>query len=344
MKWLIYFCWRNTILVKKNLVVFFGGILFPLLLFAQIGTDSLTVNKDTIPARRKTNILPIRDTDKIIIIKSAESKDQISLLADSMVSSPGLPFLKNKLFFFQRMLYNHPYFNFFGRPLQFVIQEKKGGGSEPFFYLLLLLFFYFAMIRLAFSKYLDDLFTLFFRATMRQQQLREQLLQSPLPSLFLNSLFVLSGSLYASLLLRYYKLLESTDFWLLWLYCLLLLVVVYTGKYLVLKIMGWILRINRTTDVYLFVVFMVNKMTGIFLLPVLLLMAFPDPQLLPVVITFSLFVLMFLLGYRFVISYRLIRNEIKLNLFHFFLYLCAFEIAPLLLIYKVLLNFVNRTS
>ena len=342
MKWLNYFCWRNTSLVKKNLLVFFSGILFPLLLLAQTGTDTLAVNKDSLLSKRKTNVLLIRDTIKKIK-KSPESKDRISLFADSMVVTPGLPSLKNNLFQFQLVLRNHPYFNFFGKPILLIIQERKGGGSESFFYLLLLLFFYFAMIRLAFFKYLGDLFTLFFRGTMRQQQLREQLLQSPLPSLFLNSLFILSGSLYASLLIRYYKLLETTDFWILWLYSLLLLAVVYSGKYLVLKTIGWVLRISRTTDIYLFVVFMVNKMAGIFLLPILLLMAFPEPQLLPVVITLSLFVLAFLMGYRFIISYRLIQKEIKLNLFHFFLYLCAFEIAPLLLIYKVLLNFVNRT-
>jgi hypothetical protein len=44
-----------------------------------------------------------------------------------------------------------------------------------------------------------------------------------------------------------------------------------------------------------------------------------------------------LLLYRFVLGYTAIRNEVKFNLFHFFLYLCAFELAPLLLIYKVLL-------
>jgi len=45
-----------------------------------------------------------------------------------------------------------------------------------------------------------------------------------------------------------------------------------------------------------------------------------------------------MLFYRFIISYRPVRSEIKVNRFHFFLYLCAFEIAPLLLIYKVLLT------
>ena len=87
---------------------------------------------------------------------------------------------------------------------------------------------------------------------------------------------------------------------------------------------------------------LVNKMIGIFLLPVLVVMAFAGPLLFQVVMTLAFFVLVILFIYRFIISYNPIRNEIKLNRFHFFIYLCAFEIAPLLLIYKVLYIFVER--
>ena len=244
---------------------------------------------------------------------------------------------------FQEVLRNNRYYKFFGKPLQIVMQERKVYGNEKFFYLFVVLFFYYGLIRVIFSKYLGDLFTLFFRATLRQQQLREQLLQNPLPSLLLNIQFLVTGSLYAALLARYNNILAETDLWIIWVYCLALLVAIYLVKFLTLKMMGWILKISRATDAYLFIVFMVNKMAGIFLLPVLLLMAFPFYSILPAVIALSLFVLALLLGYRFFVSFRLVRNEIKLNLFHFFLYLCAFEIAPLLLIYKALLTFVERT-
>ncbi len=344
MRWLNYFCWRNTKLVKKNLVVFFGTLWFPFLLLAQTGTDTVRINQDSLPSKSKTTGSSLFNSGKNYRDSlPRKQKDSVTYAANSMDTIIVLPASLNKLYLFQRVLYKHPYYNFSGVPVQLVIQEKKREGSELFFYLLLVLFLYFALIRLIFAKYLGDLFMLFFRSTLRQQQLREQLLQSPLPSLLLNILFVLTGSLYASLLFRYNKLMPETNLWLLWLNCLLVLVVVYSGKFLVLKTMGWVLRISRATDIYLFVVFMVNKMAGIFLLPVILLLAFPEPQLLPVIISLSLFVLALLLVYRFLVSYRLIRNEIKLNLFHFFLYLCAFEIAPLLLIFKVLLKFVERT-
>jgi hypothetical protein len=84
-------------------------------------------------------------------------------------------------------------------------------------------------------------------------------------------------------------------------------------------------------------------MVGIFLLPVLIMVAFPYQAFLPVIITLAFITLGLALAYRFIIAYKPIRNEIKVSRFHFFVYLCAFEIAPLLLIYKVLLIFVERS-
>ena len=327
--------------MKKNLVLVFYWLIIPFFLFAQTEKDTLPGIQDSLPAKVK----PLKDSlpKKKKPVKILPKKDSIPQIVDSVPPQIEINTAEHPIYQFQEALRNNLYFNFFGKPLQIVMQEKKVTGNEKFFYLLVILFFYYGLIRVIFSKYLGDLFTLFFRATLRQQQLREQLLQNPLPSLLLNIQFFVTGSLYAALLARNNNILAQTDFWLLCLYCLGLLVSIYLVKFLTLKTMGWILRISRATDIYLFVVFMVNKMAGIFLLPVLLLMAFPYYAILPAIIALSLFVLALLLGYRFFVSFRLVRNEIKLNLFHFFLYLCAFEIAPLLLIYKALLTFVERT-
>jgi hypothetical protein len=59
-------------------------------------------------------------------------------------------------------------------------------------------------------------------------------------------------------------------------------------------------------------------------------------------ITLSVFMIGIFFIYRLVASYKMLRKEIKISGLHFFLYLCAFEIAPLLLIYKVLLNYLGK--
>jgi hypothetical protein len=235
-------------------------------------------------------------------------------------------------------------FDFTGLPVVENADIHRPDSKDSVFYLLLGILFYFALVRIFFEKYFNNLLTLFFRVSLRQQQIREQVLQTPLPSLLLNGLFVVTGGLYAAYLLHYFRYAGGINFWILYLDCMLILGVVYLIKFLVLKFCGWVFSISRATDIYIFIVFLVNKMLGIFLLPFLILISFSSGTAHEVYITLSIAMVFVFLAYRVLASFRPIRNEIKLTPFHFFLYLCAFEIAPLLLIYKVLLAYLEKAS
>ena len=241
---------------------------------------------------------------------------------------------------FQEVLKNHPYLNFYGKPDVQTITARNVQSNDGIFYYIVGLVLYLALMRLFFYKYVNTMFTLFFRATLRQQQLREQLLQAPLPALLMNVFFVVSVATYCTFLALHFKMPFAHSFWTTLLYAIILVACIYFVKFIFLNIVGWIFGISNVTDTYIFIVFLINKMIGIFLLPVIALLAFPSPTLLPVVLMISYILVGGMLFYRFIISYRPVRSEIKVNRFHFFLYLCAFEIAPLLLIYKVLLTFV----
>jgi hypothetical protein len=254
-----------------------------------------------------------------------------------------LPPPENSVAGFQKALRQHPYYNFYGKGVLVTAQLKKAGNDELMFYFLAALLAYFGLFRVIFTRYFDNLRTLFFRVTMRQQQIRDQLLQSPLPSLFLNILFVISGALFMSIAVYHYNIVPGMNRWLLLLYCAILLAAIYVGKFIILKLIGWMFNIRMAADTYIFIVFLVNKMLGIYLLPALMLMAFAEPEVVSVLLTICFILLIILFIYRFIIAFRPIRNEIKITRFQFFLYICAFEIAPLLLIYKVLLMFVERS-
>lgn len=236
----------------------------------------------------------------------------------------------------------HPYYGFYGKAVTLPAARRNDTGRDMFFYVLLGLFFYFAVVKTLFGKYLNNLISIFLRITLRQQQLREQLLQTPLPSLMLNIFFLLVGGLYASLLLEYYKYKAHDNFWIQSLYCVGILALIYVGKFVLLKFTGWVFNLSKATDTYIFIVFLVNKMLGMLLLPFLVLIAFYSGQPQQVFVTLSLILIVVLFAYRFIFSFGPIRAEIKVNPFHFFIYLCAFEIAPLLLIYKVLLSILGN--
>jgi hypothetical protein len=246
------------------------------------------------------------------------------------------------LTFWKAVLTANPFFNFLGQPVRQQFELHRANSKDSLFYLLLGILFYFALVRIFFEKYFGNLMTLFFRVSLRQQQIREQVLQTPLPSLLLNFLFIITGGLYACFLLHYSRFAPTINFWLLYVNCMVGLGVIYLVKFLVLKFCGWVFNIARATDTYIFIVFLVNKMLGIFLLPFLILITFSGPSAREIFITISLVMVFVLLMYRVLAAFRPVRNEIKLTPFHFFLYLCAFEIAPLLLIYKVLLAYLEK--
>lgn len=243
------------------------------------------------------------------------------------------------------ILKNHPYFGFSAqRSVLPPSTIRKVKGKEPLFYLLVFLVMVIALLRRAFSKYFNDFFRLFFRTTLKQSQIQEQLMQTPLPSILLNGFFVVSGGLYITFLLDYFQLNAISNFWLMFFYCSLCLSIAYLVKFIGLKVSGWLFNMKEAANRYIFSVFIVNKMIGILLLPFLVLLAFAKGDIYSISLSLSWCMLTCLLIYRLILTYYVVRNQVKVNLFHFFLYLCAFEIAPLLLVYKGLLLFFRITA
>ena len=272
---------------------------------------------------------------------SASPPPASASLPSASLRSVSLP-VPYALDFWEKVLAQNPFFNFTGKPVVEIFEIHHPNSKDSLFYLIVAILFYFALIRIFFEKYFNNLMTLFFRVSLRQQQIREQVLQTPLPSLLLNILFVISAGLYACFLFHYSQLGAGIRFWILYLNCIALLGTIYLVKFVVLKFIGWVFSISRATDIYIFIVFLVNKMLGIFLLPFLIIIIFSGQEWREIFITISLAMIFVLWSYRILAAYRPVRNEIKLTPFYFFLYLCAFEIAPLLLIYKVLLTYLEK--
>ena len=101
---------------------------------------------------------------------------------------------------------------------------------------------------------------------------------------------------------------------------------------------------EEAAETYIFIVFLVNKVMAVLLLPAILILAFADPSLQGIALTLSILLLILFIGYRFIRSYTTIRNELRISQLHFFLYICGFELVPVLLIYKLLMNLFERTS
>jgi len=304
---------------------------YPASVFAQV--DSTNIQVDSLPKdslRPKPRTIRITDTTRIfkpaiLHIDSLQLKDSIRVKDSLRSVQQAADSLRKKL------------------TEQLPVQNLKDGekkiftGKEYLFYYLIFLLILFGLLRRAFAKYFYDLFRVFFKTTLKQRQTQEQLLQSSLASVLMNSFFVLSAGLYVDFLLQYFQLVISDNFWLQYVYCAGALAAIYSVKYIGLKITGWLFNVSNATDSYIFIVFIINKMLGIFLLPFLLLLAFANDPLYSSAMFISWIGIGLLLIYRFILSYGALRKEVKLNSFHFILYILGFEVIPLLLIYKLLL-------
>lgn len=218
-------------------------------------------------------------------------------------------------------------------------KEKQVQHKEWLFYYLLGIAFLFGLLRLSYLRYFNDMFRVFFRTSLRVNQIREQLVQSGLQSLLFNILFAVVAGAYVYLLIRYFKVSIQLPEVFIPLITAGIVAVLYVAKYLFLEFSGWLFSIKNAAGTYSFIVFLINKIIGILLLPFLFIIAFANRELAGIAITVSLVIVGGLFLYRFLRAYSPVQSEIKVGRFHFFLFFLAFEVAPLLVIYKLVLGF-----
>ena len=213
--------------------------------------------------------------------------------------------------------------------------ERNAPDMDILFYILVFLVFFLGLVKTAFPKYVNSIFTLSFQATFRQKQTREQMSQNFFPAFMLNILFVLCGGLFITQFATFNHW-SKLPFWQLFIYSTAILLIIYVIKYLVIIFTGWIFNAKDAATEYRFVVFLINKVLGIVVIPLLFLIAYSSAGVQNVSVTIVLCLAVFSLAVRYIVSLARIRKNLSVTAFHFFIYLCAVEIMPLLVIYKVL--------
>ncbi|PSL49593.1 uncharacterized protein DUF4271 [Chitinophaga niastensis] len=196
-----------------------------------------------------------------------------------------------------------------------------------------------SIVRMAYTKYFSDLFRAFLNPTLSQRQLKDQLSQAPFPNMLLNIFFSIVLGLYLYLVLYRQQVFPDAEPWLLIPGLILLVMLVYGIKYTMLRFCGWLFGNTELADAYIFILYLINKVLGVLLVPFLVIMAFCTPEIARTFLYISLFFIVLLIIYRYIRSYSLVRQYLSFSKLHFFLYLCTFEVAPVLILMKVLLGY-----
>lgn len=271
---------------------------------------------------------------------AAQLIDSTRVSADSAslpLIKPNIYQYKNNFTNFDSLLKKNKFINV-NSPVSLAVKQREKNGKEFLFYLLGIIILLLAMFKVFYSKYFNNIFRVFFNTSLRQNQLTDLLLQAKLASLIFNIFFVLSAGLYVWLLLHQYHLLKQSNNYIFIGLSILFVALIYTGKFLALKIIGWISGISTVTDQYIFVIFLINKIIGVVLIPFIILLAFGPASWLPIISISSFCIIGILFLLRYLRSYGLLQNQLKIKRLHFLLYITGIEILPLLLIYKLTLQ------
>lgn len=153
------------------------------------------------------------------------------------------------------------------------------------------------------------------------------------PYYFLYGSFVLNAGLFIFLVVRAFTG-EAYNNLLFLLMCMFGAGIAFVSKHFMIKATGWLFPVTKETQRYNFLMIVFNCILGLFLMPFNFLLAFSNPS-------FRFFLVFWTLGlvgifyiYRAVRSAGIGVKFLGTDQFHFLLYLCVVEIAPVLLVIK----------
>lgn len=275
----------------------------------------------------------------ISVCSSAQSPvtDSIRVSADSILQIKEQP-----VYALDKILAENKYLNTKGTASNFAVRKRTPVNENIIFYWLAGLLVFFGLIKTFYNKYFTTLFRVFFNSSLRQSQLTDQLVQAKQPSLLYNILFFLSAGTFVYLLIQqYYNNGPGFD-WVLLSGCIGLFAVIYIGKFLMVKFIAAITGYKVQGDSYVFIVFLVNKIIGICLLPINIILAFADKPIAYAGIILAIILIGLLLIFRFIRSYGSLQHKMKISGFHFGLYMIAFEILPIVVIYKAVVLYIGK--
>jgi len=291
-------------------------------------------------AQQKPDSTSIIDTTSMIPSADSTITDSIQRAADSLLILQKKKSIRDTASY--KKLMTHPYLPMQTKPSFRINELRIAPNFDGRFYLIIGMLFYLAFIKVTFPKYFSNVFQLIFQSPIRQKQTREQLQQNNLASLFSNILFILNASIFVSLIAIKNGWVDLTLY-----SCIAYSVVgfttLYLFKFLFLWLSGWLFSQREAIGNYSFIVFLTNKVMGVFLIPAILLLAFSPLTVQDFAYNSALIIISFLFVYRYLISFSIVRASLKVSAFHFFLYLCTCEVLPMLVLYKLTMDFISGT-
>lgn len=189
-----------------------------------------------------------------------------------------------------------------------------------------------------FRTHLIRAYRAFLNDNMLTHLQRERDSGGALPYFLFYGLFFFNAGFYAFLLARYFGLSIPATPWPAFLSAAAVVAIFFLGKHLLLSIMGGIFPVRKEAKLYSSTMMTFNIILGILLIVANLMIAYSSESNLTLAVYGSLGLAGLLYLFMALRSLLIASRFLAFHKFHFLLYLCSVEIAPVAILAKLILN------
>lgn len=189
-----------------------------------------------------------------------------------------------------------------------------------------------------FRAFYQKTYSAFGSANLFNQVARERESVGLLPFLFLYAMFFVNAGLFLYLLLHHYKITLPFGHLVNWLICIGAVIGIFIFKHLMLSMVGAIFPVSKDVRAYNFLIIIFSSVIGLILAPVNFLLAYGPENMASTLIYLTLGTLALIYAFRYLRGLIIANRFFGFHKFHFLLYICTVEIAPVLFLVKVILN------
>lgn len=200
---------------------------------------------------------------------------------------------------------------------------------------LMLLFFGIGLIRFVFRSAFQNIIQAYYNEQVTQDISKEDSLVTSWPYIFLYLLFSLSLGLFLLIYISAFgnsNLLTLENFFSLSAFVAVLFVV----KILLIRLIAAIFELQRVAREYIAVLYLMYFNSMLILMPFLLIVTFAPVEYFKFLLTLFAVLAAVLFIYKFVVTAFRLLGQLKFSIFYLILYLCALEIAPIMILVKAL--------
>ena len=203
--------------------------------------------------------------------------------------------------------------------------------------LLTLVFIFLVIFRVTSEKKYNLILKSFFSFSSSRQLLREDYRINKGTSILLILIFLISFAFFLlkiNYFYNYYSVENSLSFFFV---ILLILLITYAFKFMSLISLSSLFNSREMVEEYINHIFFSIKAIGVFIFPLLVLLEFSKLNPLPLVV-FGLLICLLFYSIRVSRGIILLMNNKLISFSHIFLYFCALEILPLIVIIKIMMS------